>query len=241
MPRVGWLARPVHRVSLTMTFAFALVFALQAAALQPGPTQAAAAGQLSQAEARYRAAIETTPGMAAYHESLALVLEREGRMEEAVASHREAVRLDSMSARNRAGLGQALLRVGRDVDAISELQAASRLDRRSVEIRKQLAAALLKQSRNDQALAVLREARQLDSTDRDVDRAIALIGRGETRTEPAPPSTGSHLGPVVRRVLETIFALVLGICALALLGPLVAGLLLAFVQLPRQWPRRAAA
>jgi tetratricopeptide (TPR) repeat protein len=226
-----------------MPFALALVFAVQAAALQPGPTQAAAAGQLSQAEARYRAAIETTPGMAAYHESLALVLEREGRMEEAVASHREAVRLDSMSARNRAGLGQALLHVGRDVEAISELQAASRLDRGSVEVRKLLAAALLKQSRNDDALAVLREARQLDSTDRDVDRAIALVGHTEPRIQPATAATESVVGPAVRRLLETLFGLVLGLCGLVLLGPLVASLLLALVQLPRQWSasRRAAA
>jgi tetratricopeptide (TPR) repeat protein len=223
-----------------MPLALVLVFAIQAAALQPGPTQAAAAGQLSQAEARYRAAIETTPGMAAYHESLALVLERQGRMEEAVASHREAVRLDSTSARNRAGLGEALLHVGRNVEAIAELQAASRLDRASVEVRKQLAAALLKQSRNQEALAVLREARQLDSADRDVNRAIALIGPGETRARPATISTESRLAPVVHRVLETLFGLVLGICGLVLLGPLVASLLLALVQLPRQWSRRAA-
>jgi Flp pilus assembly protein TadD len=222
-----------------MPFALILVVALQAAALQPGPTQTAAAGQLSQAEARYRAAIETTPGMAAYHESLALVLEREGRMEEAVTSHREAVRLDSMSARNRAGLGRALLRVGRDVEAISELQAARRLDRGSVEVRKHLAAALLRQSRNQDALSVLREARQLDSTDRDVDRAIALVGQGERRPEPA--AVESRVGPVVRRVLVTLFGLVLGICGLVLLGPLVASLLLALVQLPRQWSRRATA
>jgi tetratricopeptide (TPR) repeat protein len=226
-----------------MTFALAVLLALQAAALQPGPSQAAAAGQLSQAEARYRAAIETTPGMAAYHESLALVLEREGRFEEAVASHREAVRLDSMSARNRAGLGQALLRVGRDVEAISELQAASRLDRGSVALRKQLAAALLQQSRNDDALIVLREAQRLDSTDRDVDRAIALIGHGESRPQPRTASTGSgsHLAPVARGVVETLFGLVLGICGLVLLGPLVASLLLALVQLPRQRFRRAPA
>jgi tetratricopeptide (TPR) repeat protein len=181
--------------------------------------------------------------MAAYHESLALVLEREGRMEEAVASHREAVRLDSMSARNRAGLGQALLGVGRDVEAISELQAASRLDRTSVEVRKLLAAALLKQSRNDEALAVLREARQLDSTDRDVDRAIALVGHTEPRIQPVTASGGSEVGSVVRRVLETLFGLVLGFCGLVLLGPLVASLLLALVQLPRQWSasRRATA
>jgi tetratricopeptide (TPR) repeat protein len=224
-----------------MPLALTLVFALQAAALPPGPTQAAAAGQLSQAEARYRTAIETTPGMAAYHESLALVLEREGRMEEAVASHREAVRLDSTSARNRAGLGSALLRVGRDVEAIAELQAARRLDRSSVETRKQLAAALLAQSRNDEALAVLREARQLDSTDQDVGRAIALVGRGESRAAPVAASTGSLLGPTMRRLLETISGLVLGLCGLVLLGPIVASLLLGLVQLPRERFRRAAA
>ena len=226
----------------TMLLTISLVFALQGAVIPPGPSQAAAAGQLSQAEARYRAAITATPGIAAYHESLALVLEREGRMEEAIASHREAVRLDSAESRNRAGLGAALLRVGRDVEAIGELQAASRLDRTSVEVRKQLAAALLKQSRNAEALVVLREAQRLDSTDRDVGRAIALVNHEPMPAERAV-ATPSRMGDTIRGVLEVGFGVVLVAAALVLLVPLGAGLLLAVGQAPRQWreTRRAAA
>ena len=225
-----------------MLVTLSLFLALQGAVIPPGPSQAAAAGQLSQAEARYRTAIAATPGIAAYHESLALVLEREGRMEEAIASHREAVRLDSAESRNRAGLGAALLRVGRDVEAVSELQAASRLDRSSVEERKQLAAALLKQSRNVEALAVLREAQRLDSTDRDVGRAIALVNHEPMPAE-APVATPSRVGAMIRTVIEVVFGVVVVAAGLVLLAPLGAALLLAVVQVPRQWraTRRAAA
>lgn len=223
-----------------MHTALALLLALQTSLPAQGPTQAAADAQLAQAEARYRAAIATTPGMSAYHESLALVLERQGRLEDALLSHREAVRLDSLSSRNRAGLGTLLLKLGRRAEAIIELEAAAAIDKGAVDVRRQLAVALLEQSRGEEALVVLREARQLDSTDRTVDSLLTELQANAVTDGYHDYSSfaDDHLTTrSVRHVLEIVFAVLLGICGLALVPPLVGGLLLALVQLPRQWMR----
>lgn len=226
-----------------MPLVLALVLALQTSLPLQGPTRAAADAQLAQAEARYRAAIAATPGMSAYHESLALVLERQGRLEDALLSHREAVRLDSLSGRNRAGLGLLLVKLGRTAEAIPQLEAATAIDKGATEVRRQLAVALLEQSRSEEALVVLREARRLDSTDRTVDSLL-------TQTQANTVTDGYHdysgfaddhgTTRSVRRVLEIVFAVLLGICGLALVPPLVGGLVLALVQLPRQWVRGSA-
>lgn len=214
----------------------AVAFVLQAPTL--GPTISSAADQLAQAEARYRAAIALTPSIGAYHESLALILEREGKIREALDEHRTAVRLDSLSARNRAGLGTILLQLGEADSAIVHLQAAAAIDRGSVEVRKALATALLRQSHGEEALTALREARQLDTTDMEVARLLA-------QAERAPETTGYHdystfaderpSSALLQRILEAAFGAVLTISALVLAAPLAAGVVLLVVQLPRHW------
>jgi tetratricopeptide (TPR) repeat protein len=224
-----------------MILALALVLAIQDPQPLAGPTRIAAAEQLAQAEARYRAAIALTPGIAAYHESLAMVLEREGRYEDALGEHRQAVRLDSLASRNRAGLGVLLLRMGRSAEAVPELQAARAMDRSAIEVRKQLATALMQQSRSADALAVLREARQLDSTDRDVERAMAQAEGGKDTPSSASTSrvdTQQLMGGL-RHAVQLLFAVVLGASALALVAPLLGGLMLALVHLPRELLRRS--
>jgi tetratricopeptide (TPR) repeat protein len=228
-----------------MHLALTLLLALQTSVPVQGPTQAAADAQLTQAEARYRAAIAATPSMSAYHESLALVLERQGRVEDALLSHREAVRLDSLSGRNRAGLGLLLMKLGRGAEALPHLQAAATIDSSSLEVRRALAVALLEQNRGDEALATLREARQLDSTDRSVDSLLTATQAAMAAEEGYHDYSGfadeqgaSHR---VRRTMEIVFAVLLGICGLALVPPLVGGLILALVQLPRQWLRGSTA
>jgi tetratricopeptide (TPR) repeat protein len=231
------------RVRFIMTLAFALLVALQTSLPLQGPTQAAADAQLAQAEARYRAAIAATPSMAAYHESLALVLERQGRLDDALLSHREAVRLDSLSGRNRAGLGLLLQRLGRSEEALPHLRAAAASDPTSAELRRELARALLAINHGDEAVAALKEAKQLDSTDRVVDSLLA-------DTQAAIATEGYHdyssfaddqqSTRSVRHWLQIVFGVLLGICGLALVPPLVGGLLLALVQAPRELARRSA-
>jgi tetratricopeptide (TPR) repeat protein len=200
-----------------------------------GPTQVAAAEELARAEARYRTALATTPNIAAYHESLALILEREGRLEEALTSHEQAVRLDSVSFRSRAGLGTLLLRLGRSAAAIPHLRAAAAIDSTSVAVRKALAAALLDQGRRGEALVALREARQLDSADSDIERSLKqaeATAPGTDRINDITSTEDHPVGRAIRRTLEWIFAVVLGASSLALLVPLVSGPVLALLRRP---------
>lgn len=203
---------------------------------QTGPTRDAAAEQLALAEARYRAALATTPGIAAYHESLALVLERAGRYPEALAAHQEAVRLDSANFRSRAGLGFLLLKLGRAGEAIPHLRGAAAIDSSSIEVRKALAAALLQEGRRDEALVALREARQLDSSDSDIERSLKQAeasAPGTGRMNDATAVDDHPVGRAIRRALQWTFAIVLGAASLALLVPIGSGLLVALVRLAR--------
>jgi tetratricopeptide (TPR) repeat protein len=207
-----------------------------------GPTQEAAAEQLAQAEARYRSALATTPGIAAYHESLALVLERENRLPEALASHEQAVKLDSMSFRGRAGLGTLLLRLGRSAEAVPHLRAAAAIDRTSIETRKSLAAALLALGQRDAALVALREARQLDSSDSDIERSLKqaeATAPGKDRLNDGSAIVDHPVGRAIRRGLEWTFGLVLVAASLALLVPMLSGAVMGLVR--RAGPRREVA
>jgi tetratricopeptide (TPR) repeat protein len=213
-----------------------------APATPAGPTQAAAAEQLALAEARIRTAIAITPGIGGYHESLALVLERQGRFEEALASHAEAVKLDPLEFRNRAGYGLLLMKLGRSALAIPELQAASAINRSSVEVRKALGAALLDQGRRAEALVALREAQQLDSSDTDVERSLKqaeATAPGKDRLNESGAVEDHPVGRAIRRTLEWTFGIVLGLASLALLVPMLGGVVLALVRMPRH--RREAA
>ena len=105
---------------------------MQVATPAPQNAPVPPAEELVGAEARYRSAIALNPSIAAYHESLALVLERKGALDEALAEHERAVALDSLSPRNRVGLGALLLRLNRPVEARVHLNAAAAIDPASV-------------------------------------------------------------------------------------------------------------
>lgn len=208
-----------------------------------GPTQDAASEQLAQAEARYRSALATTPGIAAYHESLALVLEREGRLQEALASHEQAVRLDSASYRARAGLGTLLLKLGRAAEAVPHLRAAAAIDRTSVEVRKSLGTALLQLGQRDAALVTLREAARLDSSDSDIRRSLKqaeATAPGKDRLNDGTAVADHPVGRAIRHGLEWVFGVVLISASLLLLVPMLSGAVLALVRRPHGAPPVAA-
>lgn len=215
----------------------------QPAPVLAGPTEAAATEQLAQAEARYRVALSVTPGIAAYHESLAMVLEREGRIAEALASHARAVQLDSMAFRSRAGLGMLLLREGRPADAVVHLRAAASIDRAALDVRKALGAALLQLGRRNDALLALREARQLDSSDSDIERSIKqaeATAPGKDRLNDGTAIADHPVGRAIRHALEWIFGVILTLASLALLVPLGSGVVLALARLPQRHSRSTA-
>jgi tetratricopeptide (TPR) repeat protein len=202
----------------------------------------AATAQLAQAEARYRSAIAINPRVAAYHQSLARVLERQGRHREALESHRVSVALDSLSARNRAGYGTLLLRVGKASDAAAQLAVASKLDPTSVEIRKEHAAALVQMQRPEEAAAALKEALALAPQDSAISRALTTVAPsapGETGYHDYSEFEGDYRGGwLFRRVLQWIFAVILSVAALALVAPIVGTAFLLGVRLPYERLRR---
>lgn len=90
----------------------------------------AAAGDVEEAESRYRQAIRCASGHAAGYAGLGGLLLKQGRYAEAADMLQEAVSLDSRSADAYYSLGRALLRLGRQQEAqaafrrVEELHAA---------------------------------------------------------------------------------------------------------------------
>jgi tetratricopeptide (TPR) repeat protein len=228
--------------------AVALAVALQAPVQSTppaSPSPAQAPERLDAAEARYRAAIALNPNIAAYHESLALVLERNGQIPAALAEHRLAVRLDSVSARNRAGLGSLLLRQGSVDEAIVHLSAASAADPSSVPVRMELARALVSAKRTSEAQIALEQARALAPNDSSIARAIAGIGPvtapGEGYHDYSGFADDGRAGRWFRVAMERGFAVVLGLAALALIAPIIGSILVVALEMPRRMLARRGA
>src|SRR5687767_15380820 len=173
----------------------ALVALMQAAPQAPQNAPVPPAEQLVDAEARYRSAIALNPSIAAYHESLALVLERKGQTAEALAEHERAVALDSMNARNRAGLGLLLLKMNRPKEAAIHLEAAAAADPNDASV----AAALAQQNGPQTA----------------TDGFHDLSGFADDERS----------GQWMRVAIERVFAVIMGGAALALLAPILGAML----------------
>src|SRR3954465_11341083 len=143
----------------------ALVAALQAVATVPQNAPVPATENLTAAEARYRSAIAINPSIAAFHESLALVLEREGATAEALAEHEKAVSLDSISPRNQVGLGSLLRKLNRPGEAVPHLRTAIAADPSQISVWLELSQALTADGQSAEAAAVLDSARVIAPND----------------------------------------------------------------------------
>jgi Flp pilus assembly protein TadD len=124
-------------------------------------------GQLQEAEGNYRTALTLAPAHspgyeAIIHNSLGMVLERQGRADEARQQFAEAVRLSPGFAEARTNLGNALAGSGAFADAIPQYQAAIQLKPDYTEPRVGLGAALLRTERPAEAIPHYREALRLD-------------------------------------------------------------------------------
>ena len=81
-------------------------------------------GQLDEAIACYRQAIELDPKLAVAHNNLGVALKQQGRLDEAIAEGRQAIELDPNYAGAYSNLGLALSSKGDVSDAIATLQKA---------------------------------------------------------------------------------------------------------------------
>ena len=206
----------------------------------------AEAESLAAAEARYRTAIALNPNIAAYHTSLALVLERLGRTAEADAAFAEAVRLDPRSARSRGSWGELLLAQNDLAGAIRELNAATQLAPGEVRWQAALGRALGAQGQWAAAEQAFERAVALAPADA---RIAALHADAASRSRQAfggyhdlSEFADEH---VARGVAFTAMELLVGVplvlAAAVLLLPILGTVFLLLVQLPREWLRARSA
>jgi tetratricopeptide (TPR) repeat protein len=137
-------------------------------------------GRLREAEARYRAALESDPGHTGAALGLAYLLNRQGRPGEAVVMLRRAL-AQAPHADLYDTLGQALAALQRLDDALAAWRAAAALDPLHVAARNNLGSLLLTLHRPADAEAAFREALALAAGDaalrNNLGNALAAQGR----------------------------------------------------------------
>lgn len=145
-------------------------------------------GQLDAAKASYERALifapPRSPGYAAViHNSIGMVLTRQGRTEEALQSFSKAVAIDHEFAEAQTNLGNALASQGRAVEAITHYERAIALKPDYTEPRVGLGAALLQSGRPADAIPQYREALKLDpdlaEAHNGLGGALATLGHDE--------------------------------------------------------------
>jgi tetratricopeptide (TPR) repeat protein len=140
-----------------------------------------AGAQLEKArELRLRNAVETSPGQAAPHNELGLLLLQEGRSSEALAEFRTALEIEPASAAAHCHLGEALDAQQKPDDAMLEFERALALDPGFAPALYHLGNALQRAGRTEAAIASWRKALALDPgyADAHLRLARALSQRG---------------------------------------------------------------
>ncbi len=140
------------------------------------------AGDLSAAEARFRAAIAAEPGSARAHLNLGNVLRRRGRLEDAVAAYGAAIARRAGYAGAHFNLGSALLELGRLEDAGRELRRTLEIDPAFVDALVRLAEVLERSGDAAGGRQALERAAALAPGHAGVlaNLGLALIAAGET-------------------------------------------------------------
>jgi Tfp pilus assembly protein PilF len=126
-------------------------------------------GRLAEAEANYRHALTLAPAHspgyeATIHNSVGMVLEREGQAAEARQHFAEAVRLSPGFAEAQINLANALASSGALADAVPHYQAAIALNPEYTEPRVGLGAVLLRLNKPAEAVGQYRDAVRLDAS-----------------------------------------------------------------------------
>jgi tetratricopeptide (TPR) repeat protein len=122
-------------------------------------------GQLDDAAAEFRKAIELDPKDAKAHVGLGLTLDKQGRLDEAVAEYRRAIERDPKLAMAHIDLGSALNEQGKRDEAAAEFRKAIALDPKDAVAHHNLGSALNEQGKRDEAAAEFRKAIDLDPKD----------------------------------------------------------------------------
>jgi tetratricopeptide (TPR) repeat protein len=119
-------------------------------------------GQLDEAMAEYRRAIELDPKGASSHYKLGICWHARGRLDEAMAENRRAIELDPKGGAAHNGLGMCWQARGRLDEAMAEYRRAIELDPKASWAHCQLGICLQARGRLDEATAEYRRAIELD-------------------------------------------------------------------------------
>jgi tetratricopeptide (TPR) repeat protein len=115
-------------------------------------------GQLNEAIANYREALEIKPEVAEVQSNLGNALLREGQVEEAVVHLQKALKIDPAYAEAYNYMGSALMKKGRAGEAIGYYQKAVQLNTSYADAYNNLGVAFLRTGQVDQAVASYKKA-----------------------------------------------------------------------------------
>ncbi len=115
-------------------------------------------GQLNEAIAHYRRALEIKPDVAQVQSNLGNALVREGNVEEAIAHLQKALQIDPAYAEAYNHMGSALMKKGQAGEAIGYYQKAVQLNTNYAEAYNNLGVAFLRNGQVDEAIAHYRKA-----------------------------------------------------------------------------------
>jgi serine/threonine-protein kinase len=138
-------------------------------------------GQLDEAIACYKRAIELDPKYATAHFLLGGVLHGKGQLDGAIASWRRAIELDPKHARAHSNLGVALLAKRQVDEATASFRKAIELDPKLAVAHLNLGNALSDKGQKDEAIVSWRKAIELDPKDAKPHHNLgnALHGKGQ--------------------------------------------------------------
>jgi tetratricopeptide (TPR) repeat protein/mono/diheme cytochrome c family protein len=131
--------------------------------------------ELKDAEAGFRAQLQTCPEDAETHAGLAAALSAEGRSDEAAAEFRRGLAIDAQNIPALEGLGAIEVEAGQNDEAIQHLAAAARLDPQSADAHEQLARAFAQAGQQESALAELRKAIEAKPDDPLIHSALSQV------------------------------------------------------------------
>ncbi len=178
----------LHRLILIFLFAFPPAVPAQespaAAAFRAGAA-AQQRGDLEDAAAAYRRAIEIEPRFAEAHANLGAVLARLGRYDEAVLADKRALEINPRLTAARLNLGIAHYRAGALAAALEALQAVHRAEPSLLQARQLLGLVLVELGRDADAIPYLEESARAAPDEAAVLFALgrAYARRGDPRAD----------------------------------------------------------
>lgn len=132
-------------------------------------------GNLAEAVAAYRRAVQLKPDYAEAYNNLGLALERSGALAEAVAAYAQAIRLRPTYPQMHANLGRVLDHQGQAAEAMAAYEAALRLSSDYAEAHAGLGALLAEQGKLEEAAFHLEASIRLNPADAQAHNNLGVV------------------------------------------------------------------